>query len=135
MNEMQFRGLMEEAKRIGGDYGAGYQRGLRRHYHGDNFGTTDEHESWMAISGARQAQGDGYRDGFAGLPPNAEWSPKTTAERVDAHDARLVRQGGRKLNGIRLMPEAAAALAAIEATGESATAAINRLLIETGRDA
>lgn len=130
MNEMQFRGLMEEAKRIGGDYGAGYQRGLRRHYHGQNFGTPAEHDTWMAMSGYRQEQGDGYRDGFAGLQPNPEWAPKTSAERVAEHDARLMVQGGRKLSGIRLTPEAAAALAELEASGESATAAINRLLME-----
>jgi glutamine amidotransferase PdxT len=50
--------------------------------------------------------------------------------RVAKHDALLLARGGRKLNGIRLTPEAAAALAAIEAGGESATHAINRLLIE-----
>lgn len=53
---------------------------------------------------------------------------QTTAQRVDAHDARLISQGGRKLNGIRLTPAAAEALAALEARGETATAAINRLL-------
>jgi len=134
MNEMQFRGLMEEAKRIGGDYGAGYQSGLRLRYHGQNFGTPAEHDTWMAMSGHRQEQGDGYRDGFAGMSPNSAWSPKTTAERVGAHDLRLVSQGGRKLNGIRLAPKAAAALAELEAAGESATAAINRLLIDSSRE-
>lgn len=58
--------------------------------------------------------------------------PKTTAQRVDAHDVRLIDQGGRKLNGIRLTPAAAAALAELEAGGETATAAINRLLTATG---
>lgn len=53
---------------------------------------------------------------------------QTTAQRVDAHDARLAAQGGRKLNGIRLTPAAADALAALEDQGETATAAINRLL-------
>jgi len=63
-------------------------------------------------------------------PIEASGAPKTTAERVDAHDLRLISQGGRKLNGIRLTPEAAVALAELEASGESATAAINRLLVE-----
>jgi hypothetical protein len=131
MKETEFKQRMLEAKQIGGDYGAGYQRGLRRHYHGEQFGTAAEHETWMTMSGHRQEQGDGYRDGFAGLKPNASWSPKTTAERVAEHDARLVSNGGRKLSGIRLTPDAAAALADLEAAGESATAAINRLLTES----
>ena len=55
--------------------------------------------------------------------------PKTTAQRVDSYDARLAAMGGRRLNGIRLTPEAAAALAQLEALGESATAVFNRLLL------
>nr|WP_298113877.1 hypothetical protein [uncultured Pseudomonas sp.] len=58
-------------------------------------------------------------------------SPKSTAERVNSHDARLINQGGRKLYGIRLTPAAAAALAELESRGETATAAINRLLTAT----
>jgi len=50
--------------------------------------------------------------------------------RVAKHDALLIKRGGRKLNGIRLTPDAATALAAIEAGGESATHAINRLLTQ-----
>lgn len=61
------------------------------------------------------------------MKPDAE--PRTIAERVALHDARLAQQGGRKLNGIRLTPDAAAALARLEEAGESATSAINRLLI------
>ena len=60
-------------------------------------------------------------------------TPKTIAQRVDAHDEKLRSQGGRKLNGIRLTPEAASALAELELAGESATAAINRLLIASQR--
>lgn len=59
--------------------------------------------------------------------------PQSSAQRVDAHDDRLRAAGGRKLNGIRLSPEAAQVLADIESTGESATAAINRLLIESSQ--
>jgi hypothetical protein len=61
--------------------------------------------------------------------PNTE--PRTIAERVALHDTRLAQQGGRKLNGIRLTPDAAAALARLEQAGESATAAVNRLLMES----
>lgn len=47
-------------ERIG--YWTGYIRGLRRAYHGDNFGTSDEHEVWSHSSDQR---GQGYRDGLA----------------------------------------------------------------------
>lgn len=69
MNDQKFKAYMEAARTLGGDYSAGYQRGLRRHHHGENFGTAAEHERWLAMDGHRQEQGDGYRDGFAGLPP------------------------------------------------------------------
>jgi len=41
-------------------------RGLRRVHHGEQFGTQAEHDQYMAMSGERQALGDGYRSGFAG---------------------------------------------------------------------
>lgn len=69
MDEQRFKELMKRASECGGDYAAGYQRGLRRHYHGERFGAADEHEQWMAMDGHRQAQGDGYRAGFAGEEP------------------------------------------------------------------
>lgn len=69
MNDQKFKAYMEAARTLGGDYAAGYQRGLRRHYHGEKFGTAAEHERWLAMDGHRQEQGDGYRDGFAGSPP------------------------------------------------------------------
>ena len=56
-------------------------------------------------------------------------SSGSTAGRVEKHDAALIARGGRKLNGIRLQPEAAASLAQMEQAGESATGAINRLLV------
>lgn len=55
------------------DYLLGYQRGLRRHYHGEKFGTAEEHELWLSLSEeqddkVRQARGRGYRAGLAGTP-------------------------------------------------------------------
>jgi len=49
----------------------GYIRGLRRHYHGENFGTAEEHAQWMALAdeqgdAQRTARGKGYRAGYAG---------------------------------------------------------------------
>jgi len=50
------------------DYWMGYQRGLRRRYHGENFGTLEEHIKWMSLSGdsdpSRAERGRGYRDGY-----------------------------------------------------------------------
>ena len=50
------------------DYWTGYQRGLRRRYHGESFGTDEEHELWLSLKGdsdpARDERGRGYRDGY-----------------------------------------------------------------------
>ena len=59
-----------------------------------------------------------------------EKPPKTSTSRVEAHEEKLLARGGRRLNGIRLKPEAADALSSLEDKGESATSVINRLLIE-----
>ena len=61
---------------------------------------------------------------------NAKKPPKTSTSRVEAHEKNLLARGGRRLSGIKLQPDAAESLADLEAKGESATAAINRLLIE-----
>jgi hypothetical protein len=50
------------------EYWAGYQRGLRRKFHGENFGTSSEHELWLTliddIDESRAERGKGYRDGL-----------------------------------------------------------------------
>ena len=50
------------------DFWAGYQRGLRRGYHGENFGTDEEHAKWCGLADddddSRQQRGQGYRAGF-----------------------------------------------------------------------
>ena len=55
------------------DYWAGYWRGLRRRYHGENFGTDSEHELWMSLSDdddeTRKEEGRGYRDGYVIMLP------------------------------------------------------------------
>jgi L-rhamnose isomerase len=52
------------------EYWIGYQRGLRRAYHGESFGTPAEHALWTASADSddllRQQRGEGYRDGLAG---------------------------------------------------------------------
>ena len=49
-------------------YWRGYQRGIRRNYHGPNFGTEEEHGRFMAAQDSpdaeRRAIGRGYRDGL-----------------------------------------------------------------------
>ena len=50
------------------DFWSGYQRGLRRHYHGEKFGTAQEHKLWMSLADdsdySRKMRGLGYRAGF-----------------------------------------------------------------------
>ena len=77
MNFDTFFRYMNQAKTMSGDhpdYYAGYQRGLRRHYHGDQFGTEEEHQKWMDPSryGAPTLMQRAYSDGFAGLAPDPE---------------------------------------------------------------
>lgn len=50
------------------DYWTGYQRGLRRAYHGETFGTEEEHAQWLAFvdDSGREDLGRGYRDGLKG---------------------------------------------------------------------
>ena len=57
------------------DYWRGYERGLRRTYHGEAFGTEAEHALFLAAVNSpdemRASLGRGYRDGLrAGTPPN-----------------------------------------------------------------
>lgn len=69
MQKEQFERLLLAAKAEGSDYSKGYQRGLRRHYHREAFGTESEHQQWLALDGNRKELGDGYRDGVAGVAP------------------------------------------------------------------
>jgi len=71
MDEKKFRSLMGMAKSLQIDndrseYWIGFQRGVRRAYHGDNFGTDGEHEKYMNCRDGEyrfQLQ-TGYRTGF-----------------------------------------------------------------------
>jgi len=77
MTEQQFQSEMSRAKTLGrlasdpnqADYHAGYIRGLRRNYYGEQFGSQQEHELWLGLNDdldeSRSARGRGYRDGFA----------------------------------------------------------------------
>jgi len=55
-------------------YWEGYQRGLRRAYYGEVFGSQEEHELWMSFAGDSKAneyqreRARGYLDGLAVRP-------------------------------------------------------------------
>ena len=48
------------------DWWRGFKRGLRRLYHGENFGTDEEHNKWMNCADGeyRKQLQAGYRTGF-----------------------------------------------------------------------
>jgi DNA-binding transcriptional regulator YiaG len=61
MTTKQFRALIIQAETLEGKYKSGYRRGLRRQYHGERFGTAEEHEKLL---GRDDEYGRGYRDGW-----------------------------------------------------------------------
>lgn len=76
MTEQEFKSEMLRAETMRciiepdrSEYWAGYIRGLRRTYHGEKFGTADEHTLWMAAidspDESRKHRGQGYRDGLS----------------------------------------------------------------------
>lgn len=74
MDENRFLSLMNTARMQSyrgqeADYWHGYQRGLRRGYLGQLFGTDAEHQAWMRLADggpdkASRDRGRGYRDGL-----------------------------------------------------------------------
>jgi hypothetical protein len=74
MNESRFLSLMTKARMAScrgehADYWHGYQRGVRRGFQGELFGTEAEHEEWMRLADggpdkASRERGRGYRDGL-----------------------------------------------------------------------
>jgi len=76
MTEQKFKSEMHRAETMRGladpmmsEYWAGYTRGLRRAYHGEKFGTAEEHEKWLSAANSRdesrKQRGRGYKDGLA----------------------------------------------------------------------
>ena len=51
------------------DYWAGYCRGLQRAFHGEQFGTEEEHAHWISLADQGDMQsyerGHGYLDGLS----------------------------------------------------------------------
>jgi hypothetical protein len=76
MNEQQFQSEMirtETMRRLStdpdqSDYYAGYIRGLRRAFHGEKFGTDEEHRLWCSLANdedeSRKQRGLGYLAGL-----------------------------------------------------------------------
>lgn len=72
MEQKQFCSLMAMAKSLQSvdpdrsDFWRGFQRGLRRLYHGEDFGTPEEHAKWMDCRNGdyRRELQTGYRVGF-----------------------------------------------------------------------
>jgi hypothetical protein len=71
MTEKEFEELMSLADYLvlSNDYLIGYQKGLRRHYYGESYGTEIEYYQWLNLDGFRAEMGIGYKDGFSGNPP------------------------------------------------------------------
>lgn len=69
-HEMARARTMQGLDTGGSEYWTGYQRGLRRAYHGENFGTPKEHLLWLTAVNSddtmRHQRGQGYRDGLKG---------------------------------------------------------------------
>ena len=86
--ELKFKAEMQRAHTMSNlednylkkSYWKGYIRGLRRSYHGENFGTLKEHTLyWKCLyheSPDRQAIGKGYQDGLAFLYGKKRGRPK-----------------------------------------------------------
>lgn len=64
----------------------GYLRGIRRNYHGENFGTDETHYRHMGLCDApdaeHQLRGVGYKAGFEGLNARQALELLTTQERA-----------------------------------------------------
>ena len=96
MDESRFLSLMRKARThsyLGGspDYWHGYQRGLRRGYQGELFGTDDEHKHWMRLADdgsdkASRERGRGYRDGLSACGVTVEGSPLAGSTRSRGQD-------------------------------------------------
>jgi len=74
MEENIFRREMARVEGLNGidpgltHYFTGYKRGLRRAFHGEKFGTQEEHEKWLSLvdDDSRRRMGLGYRHGLKG---------------------------------------------------------------------
>ena len=75
------------------DYWHGYQRGVRRGFQGEMFGTNADHELWLllAVNGddeASRERGRGYRDGLSAWAIAEEGRPLNGSTPRPADDRR-----------------------------------------------
>jgi hypothetical protein len=99
MDESRFLSLMRKARThsyLGGsaDYWHGYQRGLRRGFQGELFGTDGDHKRWMRLADdgsdkASRERGRGYRDGLSACGVAAEGSPLAGSTRSRGSDLEI----------------------------------------------
>lgn len=101
MTEQKFKSEMRRAETMRrtaeperAEYWAGYIRGLRRAYHGEKFGTAEEHSIWMTLAmrddERSKQRGRGYTDGLAfeaissrmGRPPMSNEPTETVGVRL-----------------------------------------------------
>lgn len=82
---------------------SGYLQGLRRHYHGEQFSTPEEHEVWLSLADSpdeeRRSLGQGYRHGFSGAP--LSMLPDWTKTERPGPALRLVRAMNLELGGLQ----------------------------------
>ena len=103
MTEQKFRSEMRRAMAMEkstdtdrAEYWRGYQRGLRRAYHGIKFGTEGEHALWLSLidrdDDRSKQRGQGYSDGIAfeeissrmGRPPISDEETASVGVRLPA---------------------------------------------------
>ena len=70
--EQEFKRAKRMASIENNEYWSGYQRGLRRRFQGENFGTDKEHELWISMADSmderRRRLGKGYKAGYDAYP-------------------------------------------------------------------
>ena len=78
MDIAKFERYMIAARYCGNEYRIGYERGLKRHFFGKDFGTDEDHVLWISLGTDDDPDyddpsfielGRGYRDGFSGIAP------------------------------------------------------------------
>ena len=127
MNKTKFKAYILAAENLGGPYSTGYQRGLRRHYHGEKYGNPGEHEKWLALDGER---GDGYRDGFEGKPPSGTHGGVGNGNALDGDEPKESGFSGRCLTEEKAAWVKAAQKAGYKNLNAFLVAAANRTALE-----
>ena len=98
-SEMNRARIMKSVEPQKTEYWIGYERGLRRAHHGENFGTSAEHTPWMSLSidldDSRAQRGLGYQDGIAALSSPAAALGSIKTEKKATASRENGKKGGR----------------------------------------